>query len=258
MRQKLDIADVEERTKIRAKYLRALENEDFSVLPGSTFVKTFLRTYAEVLGLDPHVLVEEYRATYERDDFDMQPLAAPPSGRRERELRLPRTAVPRRGTVIVVALVALLVFLLVLGVVSGGGENNGKQTAGQGTTTTPHRKHRRHRRAAPLPTFVTLKVTPAVPTYVCVDHGPGTPVSFEGIIDGPRSFKAKKVRINLGTSSVKLAVNGKRVPVQQAGTPLGFEFSPTGHKTLQPGQRPCNAAPGTSTTPAPTPTQPGA
>src|ERR671938_471461 len=171
MRQKLDIADVEERTKIRAKYLRALENEDFSVLPGSTFVKTFLRTYAEVLGVDPHVLVEEYRATYERDDFDMQPLAAPPSGRRERELRLPRTAAPRRGTVIVVALVALLVFLLVLGVVSGGGENNGKQTAGQGTTTTPHRKHRRHRRAAPLPTFVTLKVTPAVPTYVCDDPG---------------------------------------------------------------------------------------
>ena len=63
MRQRLDIADVEQRTKIRAKYLRALENEEFGMLPGPTFVKTFLRTYAEMLGLDPHVLVEEYRAT---------------------------------------------------------------------------------------------------------------------------------------------------------------------------------------------------
>ena len=61
MRQHLDIADVESRTKIRAKYLRALENEEFGMLPGPTFVKTFLRTYAEALGLDPQALVEEYR-----------------------------------------------------------------------------------------------------------------------------------------------------------------------------------------------------
>ena len=61
MRQRLDIADVERQTKIRAKYLRALENEEFSMLPGPTFVKTFLRTYAELLGLDPHALVEQYR-----------------------------------------------------------------------------------------------------------------------------------------------------------------------------------------------------
>src|SRR5918997_728349 len=68
MRQRLDIADVESRTKIRAKYLRALENEEFGMLPGPTFVKTFLRTYAEALGLDPQVLVEEYRSTYESRD----------------------------------------------------------------------------------------------------------------------------------------------------------------------------------------------
>src|SRR3954468_6598478 len=52
MRQKIDIAEVETATKIRAKYLRALENDEFGLLPGSTFVKTFLRTYAEYLGLD--------------------------------------------------------------------------------------------------------------------------------------------------------------------------------------------------------------
>src|ERR687896_295606 len=88
MRQRLDIADVEERTKIRAKYLRALENEEFAMLPGSTFVKTFLRTYAEVLGLDPHVLVEEYRAGHERQEemLDVQALGTPPPPR-DRERR---------------------------------------------------------------------------------------------------------------------------------------------------------------------------
>src|ERR671922_588675 len=85
MRQRLDIADVEMRTKIRAKYLRALENEEFGMLPGPTFVKTFIRTYAELLGLDPHVLVEEYRAGYEpHDEHEVQPLAAPAGGGRER------------------------------------------------------------------------------------------------------------------------------------------------------------------------------
>src|SRR4051812_20222538 len=85
MRQRLDITDVEAQTKIRAKYLRALENEDFGMLPGSTFVKSFLRTYAEFLGLDPQLLVEEYRARHDpRDESELTPFARPPSGRQRR------------------------------------------------------------------------------------------------------------------------------------------------------------------------------
>ncbi len=69
MRHELDIADVEARTKIRAKYLRALENEEFGVLPGPTTVRSFIRTYAELLGLDPHPLVEEFRnSTEDREE----------------------------------------------------------------------------------------------------------------------------------------------------------------------------------------------
>ena len=68
MRNRIDIADVEAATKIRAKYLRALENEEWELLPGPTFVKTFLRTYADYLGLDARNLVEEYRARFERPD----------------------------------------------------------------------------------------------------------------------------------------------------------------------------------------------
>src|SRR5919198_3311157 len=66
MRRRIDMTEVESATKIRAKYLRALENEEWDLLPGPTFVKTFLRTYADYLGLDSRNLVEEYRSRYER------------------------------------------------------------------------------------------------------------------------------------------------------------------------------------------------
>jgi cytoskeleton protein RodZ len=65
MRARIDVSEIEAKTKIRAKYLRALENEEWGLLPGPTFVKSFLRTYADALGLDGKALVEEYRLSHE-------------------------------------------------------------------------------------------------------------------------------------------------------------------------------------------------
>src|SRR6266576_6665120 len=65
MRARIDVSEIEAKTKIRAKYLRALENEEWGLLPGPTFVKSFLRTYAQALGLDAKALVEEYRLHHE-------------------------------------------------------------------------------------------------------------------------------------------------------------------------------------------------
>src|SRR3954469_15469609 len=92
MRQKIDISEVEAKTKIRAKYLRALENEEFDLLPGTTFVRSFLRTYAEYLGLDAHMLVEEYRSRYEpRGQEDLTPFSTQPQpGGRDRSGGGPR------------------------------------------------------------------------------------------------------------------------------------------------------------------------
>src|SRR3954454_278153 len=148
MRQRLDITDVEAQTKIRAKYLRALENEDFGMLPGPTFVKSFLRTYAEYLGLDPHILVEEYRVRYDpRDESELTPFARPPSGR---ERRRP----PRRPAWLPVfaAVVVILALLLVLGL-TGNNSDSGTtttetattQTTAKKTTTTAKAKKKKHR-----------------------------------------------------------------------------------------------------------------
>src|SRR5205085_12591069 len=50
MRERIDISEVEARTKIRAKYLRAIENEEWDLLPGTVYAKSFLRTYGDFLG----------------------------------------------------------------------------------------------------------------------------------------------------------------------------------------------------------------
>ena len=67
MRRKLTLQQVEEDTKIRVKYVQAMENEDFDIMPGTTYVKGFLRTYATYLGLDPEVIIDEYRSRGRRE-----------------------------------------------------------------------------------------------------------------------------------------------------------------------------------------------
>src|SRR5204862_3231317 len=64
LRQALDFPEIEQNTKIRGKYLRALEDEQFALLPAQTYVKGFLRTYAEYLGLDGQLYVDEFNSRF--------------------------------------------------------------------------------------------------------------------------------------------------------------------------------------------------
>ena len=82
LRQALEFPEIEQGTKIRAKYLRALEDEQFDVLPAQTYVKGFLRSYAEYLGLDGQLYVDEYNSRFvvgEEDSFTRPRRSAPPS-----------------------------------------------------------------------------------------------------------------------------------------------------------------------------------
>ena len=233
MRQHVNIEDLEQSTKIRAKYLRALENEEFGLLPGPTYVKSFLRTYAEKLGLDAHLLVEEFRAKYEEPEpVEIQPI---PSQGRDRRRRPPT---PRfgPGAAIVVAAVALLAFLLVLGLT--GGEDEPERSVDRGPDRAePEPKEP----ATPAPPQrVEMRVIPGVPTYVCVDRGPDE-VVFEGILDEPQTFRAPRIiRVNLGKRSAQLRVNGEPVQFENSPEPIGFEFTRGGEpEELPDGQRPC-------------------
>ena len=94
VRQNLDFPELEERTKIRPKYLRALEDERFDLLPAPTYVRGFLRSYAEALGLDPQPFVDEYSSRFTSGEEDL-PLRARtvPVRRRGRDERESRIAV---------------------------------------------------------------------------------------------------------------------------------------------------------------------
>ena len=70
LRREIEFAEAEFGTKIRGKYLRALEDERFELLPSHTYVKGFLRSYAEYLGLDGQLYVDEYNSRYVTGDDD--------------------------------------------------------------------------------------------------------------------------------------------------------------------------------------------
>ena len=73
LRQGVDLVDAEQATKIRAKYLRALEDERFELLPAQTYIKGFLRSYADYLGLDGQLYVDEYNSRYVSGEDEATP-----------------------------------------------------------------------------------------------------------------------------------------------------------------------------------------
>mgnify|MGYP003484334816 CR=1 FL=1 len=111
MALKVDVHEVEEATKIRAKYLRALENEEYNLLPGNAYIKSFLRTYADYLGLDSRSLVDTYRAKGGHFEEDVASTSISSNGVRSR----------RRLWIALAVLLALVVLVvLIVGALSGG------------------------------------------------------------------------------------------------------------------------------------------
>src|SRR2546430_2996766 len=141
LRQQLDFPELEQQTKIRAKYLKALEAEDFDVLPAPTYVKGFLRNYADALGLEGQLYVDEYNSRFVTGEEDV-PL-------RPRDYqRRPQPLGPRFEARAV---------LLAVGGVAGvgppviGGRDGGpsNRPPGQGVKTPPRSHSRRRPTKAP-------------------------------------------------------------------------------------------------------------
>jgi cytoskeletal protein RodZ len=230
MRRRIDMTEVEAATKIRAKYLRALENEEWDLLPGPTFVKTFLRTYAEYLDLDPRLLVEEYRQRYERPSTqDLRPFKPGAAAQRRRRRRGPSGP----AVVVVLGVVVLLGVLYLIGTQWGNGEKDAPPAANTPTptatakatataTATPTRR-------AATPKVVSLRLTARQLVYVCVVDARGRAV-VNGVNLQPgastKTLRSKSFRMNLGNANVRLIANGKTYAVQDTGNPVGYEVKP--------------------------------
>jgi len=129
LRQGLEIPRIESETKIRGKYLRALEEEHFDVLPGDTYVKGFLRTYADFLGLDGQLYLDEYNSRFAAVEEVPFAQSATPQKRQRRRVE---------SNLVVVALAAIVaVTVLVVVGLSGLGSDSGGETPLPGTTTGP-------------------------------------------------------------------------------------------------------------------------
>jgi Helix-turn-helix domain len=129
LRQHLDFPEIEQATKIRGKYLRALEDEQFDVLPAQTYVKGFLRSYAEYLGLDGQLYVDEYNSRFVvgEEEAPARPRrAAPP----------PSRGVQVQSRVVLLTLLGIAAVTALVIVAWTRGEPQNQQPVGLGTNPT--------------------------------------------------------------------------------------------------------------------------
>lgn len=260
MRARIDITEVEQATKIRAKYLRAIENEEWSLLPGSTFVKSFIREYADYLGLDARSLVEEYKLRYERPSESELRAVSPGLSRDRRGVRGGGSLGGGRGMggggssaprwVITIVLLAVIVAaLFVVGSLGGDDDKDGSTTPTQTQAQQrpqgrrggqPRRAQQRQQRTA-APTQAGLRIVPTGDVYVCLFDQDGNRM-IDGVIYREGQTvplqRAQAMRLTLGNSNVRLRVNGRAVEVPAASSAVGFEITTGGARALPADQLP--------------------
>jgi cytoskeleton protein RodZ len=216
LRQGLDLARAEAGTKIRNKYLQALEEENFEILPAETYVKGFLRAYAEYLGLDGQLYVDEFNSRFATSD---EPVLSQPSARRSRSR-------PSESNFVVVALagiVAVTVLVVVAWQFGTGGDpgaTNLDDLLGPPPTnpaTTPPEPPP----PAAAETTARPKVKPAKliltavqgPCWMAVHAGsPTGELLYEGTLEQGQTmrFQKKRLWIQLGAPGNLVAqLNGK-------------------------------------------------
>src|SRR4029453_10196272 len=209
LRLELDFPELEERTKIRPKYLRALEDERFDLLPAPTYVRGFLRSYAEALGLDGQPFVDEYnsRFTVGEDDAPLRARSVPPP-RRDRG--------PRESRIAAVALVAIAIATaLVIAAWSFGGPGGEKVPglqSGSPTVSTlrPKGTARLVVRASDGNSWMEVRETSAAGKLL-----------YSGTLeDGQRKeFEGKSLQLALAKPlNVVVRLNGNRVELPRGTT----------------------------------------
>jgi hypothetical protein len=195
-RQGLGYPEIELATKIRAKYIRALEEEDFTSIPGDAYIRGFLRTYAEYLGLDGDVYVDEYASrfiTSWRDELPPKP--------ERRRIRTHDRRLERRAVVLVlagIALVAVIVFAA-------------WQIPGS-STHVPGLGKKKHRHSAPTSQLVLHGVGPG--TYVEVRRSKAGKVDLQGTVEPGQTDRLPGSRFYLlvrTPAGLRVTLNGRAV-----------------------------------------------
>ena len=204
LRRGIDLAQAELATKIRGKYLRALEDEQFAVLPAQTYVKGFLRTYAEYLGLDGQLYVDEFNSRFVTGGDEHEPRArrsaSRPHQRRHRRIET---------NVVLAALgaIAVLTVIVISAWKAGDGKSPAGTTVSKAPAATPH--------VVP-PLLEVTAVRGATHLIVHRTNATGN-VVFDGTIskgDPPRALRGSKLWVSIDTpENLRILVRGRLVHV---------------------------------------------
>jgi len=230
-RRGLSAADVLTGIRIRERYLTALEEERWEMLPGDAYAKGFLRTYAEFLGLDGELYVDEYNARVRG---------------REEELLVPESTASRRrpsGAALRTLAGALVLAAAVSGLaawrLSASSSSHVAQPAAPGAAAaaapapTVKAKAPAKRTAAPAVTHAVAVITAARgPCWLSVHAGgPQGALLFEGILSQgatKRFSLTHAIWVRMGRPSVlDMRVAGKAVAGLPAA-PANLLLSRTG------------------------------
>jgi hypothetical protein len=230
LRRQIDIPEAEQGTKIRGKYLRALEDEQFELLPAQTYVKGFLRSYAEYLGLDGQLYVDEYNSSYViGDEGGDQAFRA-----RRREAPRARTRAHRRfeKSIVLVALLAIaVVTALVIAAWKFGGSNGGQNIQNLGTQ---HKQSPTSGRVAVPSKKLVLRAVRGG-TYVAVHLGsPTGKILFQGTLQSghPLAFAPRTVWMNVDSpENLRVALGGRVVRTPRPHSPVTILITRTGRVT---------------------------
>jgi hypothetical protein len=200
VRRGIEFAQAEQETKIRGKYLRALEEERFDLLPAETYVKGFLRIYADYLGLDGQLYVDEFNSRFVAGD-ELYPRRSP-AAQHSRNRRL-------ETNVVLIALTTIAVVTVVV--------ITAWRWAGTDESVTPTA-----RKAAPAKTaravgpYLTVKAVRGS-SYVAVHRGTAAgPVVFQGTVSKGKTepFRGKYFWLNVSApENLVITVGGKRVRI---------------------------------------------
>ena len=214
-RQQLELSDVELATKIRGRYLQALEEENFEALPAQTYVKGFLRTYADYLGLDGQLYLDEYNSRYAvGEDEPREPVVA----RRSSTVHQRHRRLERRGVLLALGGIAVVCAFFIAAFKFSSGTDNNPPIPNLGTTTAKKqapakKKQRKVARAARIRFFV---VATRGNCWMDVrNYSASGKTLYTGTLQlhqhlGP--LAARRLWINFGSpGNVKAAVNGTSV-----------------------------------------------
>jgi cytoskeleton protein RodZ len=220
----IELVEVEASTQIRVRFLHAIENEEWELLPGEVYVRTFLRTYASYLGLDDARLAEEYgRARGPGGPAKGLPGIHPTPPQLDRSVRRRRLS-PRLAAVIAaVALVAVLVGIGLSSVGGGSTRPGPPPQRGEGERQAAGQIERPSTRDAG--TSLSLSATAEV--WVCLldEHGRAL---IDGQILGPGSemgpYRSGDFTVSLGNGAVTITLDGAAASIPQTPNPIGFSI----------------------------------